>query len=401
MADTVPETQTHETFQCHNCGAPRMEFDPASGMLKCPQCGTTRAIETVEASAQEYDLTVALTDTEKAHGYGREMRAVKCQACGATTQYDPHVTSVSCPFCGSSQVLEQQPDPDLVRPESLIPFKVDRDAARKLYKGWLGRGFFRPRDLTRRAGAELLQGVYLPFWTFDAHADSRWRAESGDYHHVSETYWATENGRRVQKTRQVQKTRWYPTSGRHSGNYDDVLVEGSSSLNKGVFQKIAGYDTRQLIPYQPDYLSGWAAESYRVVLKEAWEEGQRRIRDLEHAASSREVPGDTHRNLHVATALTEATFKHLLLPVWLASYRYNQRVYNFMVNGQTGQVGGQAPVDWLKVAIVTILALFVLAALILLAGQGEAAGLNLLPHAVHSALAFRLLPTYSPAPVFF
>ena len=392
MTDNPLEAQTHESFECANCGAPRMEYDPASGMLKCPQCGSTRAIQASVTEVQEYELSASLTDAEKAHGYGRTMKAVECQSCGATTQYDPNVTSVTCPFCGSSQVLEQQPDPELIRPESVVPFKVDRDAAQKLYRQWLGRGFFRPRDLTRRAGAVNMQGIYLPFWTFDAHAESRWRAESGDYYYEDERYWATENGRKVQKTRRVRKVRWHPTSGRHSGDYDDILVKGSSSLDGGIFQKVANFDTKQLIPYQPDYLSGWAAESYRVALASAWNEGQQRIRELEHSACRGEVPGDTQRNLQVNTALSRSTFKHVLLPVWLSSYRYNRKVYNFLINGQTGQVGGQAPVDWIKVAIVIIFALLILGAVLFAASLAEGAAPGSLLPALHVVMAWHARP---------
>ncbi|MBI4769440.1 MAG: TFIIB-type zinc ribbon-containing protein, partial [Chloroflexi bacterium] len=231
MSDLSTPTQSHESFECANCGAPRMEFDPASGMLKCPQCGTTREIQASAEQVKERDLIAALSDAGKARGMGREMKAVQCQTCGAVTQYEPNVTSVTCPFCGSSQVLEQQPDPNLIRPESLAPFAVDREAARGLYRKWLGRGFFRPKDLSRRAGAEQMTGVYLPFWTFDAHAESNWRAESGDYYYVTEHYTEMVDGKPVQKTRQGQRVRWDASSGRHRGDYDDILIKASETLD--------------------------------------------------------------------------------------------------------------------------------------------------------------------------
>ncbi len=360
MTDQPVSHQT-ETFECPQCGAPRMDYDPATGGLKCPQCNYTQTIAAAQAAIAEHDLTTALSDTGKARGYGREMKAVKCNACGATTQVDPAVVSTMCPFCGSPQVLEQKPDPNLVQPESVIPFQLTSDQAYQNYKKWLGKGFFRPRDVIQKSGGAQMQGVYLPFWTFDAHAESRWTAESGNYYYETEHYTTTENGKTVRKTRQVQKVRWYPSSGHHADDYDDVLVSGTTSGDQPMLQKIYPFETAKLLPYKPDYLSGWAAEAYRIPLADAWKNGQEVIRKEEYGKCDRQVPGDTHRNLNVRTQLSQTTYKHVLLPVFLANYRYNTRLYHFMVNGQTGEVQGQAPVDWVKVAIVVVIVLAILA----------------------------------------
>ena len=361
MTDQPASQYQADTFECPQCGAPRMDYDPATGGLKCPQCGHTQAIAAEQKAVQEQDLTAALSDAGKARGYGREMKSVKCDSCGATTQFDPTVASTVCPFCGSPQVLEQKPDPNTLQPESVVPFQITSDRAYQNYKQWLGRGFFRPRDVLSRSGTVDLAGVYLPFWTFDAYADSRWTAESGDYYYVTEHYTTTENGKTVTKTRQVRKVRWYPTSGAHADTYDDVLVPGTTSGDQAMLRKIQPFDTSRLIPYQPEYLSGWGAEAYRIPLADAWKNGQAIIQSEEYAKCDRQVPGDTHRNLNVRTRFSQTTFKHVLLPVFLANYRYNGKPYHFMVNGQSGEVQGQAPVDWVKVIIVVVIVLILLA----------------------------------------
>ena len=308
----------------------------------------------------EKDLAAALSDTGKAHGYGREMKAVACKSCGATTNVDPTVAATECPFCASPQVLEQKVDPNLIQPESVIPFQLTQDQAYENYRKWLGKGFFRPKDVLQSSGASQIHGVYLPFWTFDAHADSRWTAESGYHYYETEHYTATENGKSVRKTRQVQKTRWQPSSGSHSDNYDDVLVTGSTSGDQGILRAVSKFETGKLVAYKPEFLSGWAAEAYRIPLADAWVKGQENIRGDERGKCARQVPGDTHRNLNVRTQLSKSTFKHVLLPLFLANYRYNTKLYHFMVNGQTGAVQGQAPVDWIKVLIVVVIVLAIL-----------------------------------------
>ena len=135
---------------------------------------------------------------------------------------------------------------------------------------------------------------------------------------------------------------------------------------------------RTLVPYEEGFLSGWGAEAYTVDLRQAWETGQDIIRGQVRQACAREVPGDTHRNLQVDTAFSGMTYKHVLFPVWIASYRYRDKVYHFLVNGQTGEVQGQAPISWIRVTLVVVVALIILAVIFILASQAEAStALNL------------------------
>jgi hypothetical protein len=222
--------------------------------------------------------------------------------------------------------------------------------------------------------------VYLPFWTFDAYTSSWWRAEAGYYYTVKEQYWTNDDeGRRVQRTRDVQKIRWQPASGSLTLHFDDVLVPASTSVERGMVERIYPFDTGALAPYQPDFLSGWAAEAYTVDLRGGWTTGQGIIESEVRQACAAEVPGDTHRNLQVSTAFSNMKYKHVLFPVWIASYRYQDKVYHFLINGQTGEVQGQAPISWIKVALVVALVVIVLAVIFWLISMGEnGAALNLL-----------------------
>jgi hypothetical protein len=340
-------------------------------MLHCEYCGHQQEPEQV-GEIVEYDLEAFLRSGEgKAHGYGTETKSIACQQCGATTAVEPGVTSTECPFCGSNVVLEQETAADIIQPESLVPFQISQDVALRKYREWLGRGIFRPGDLAKRAGRGQLYGVYLPFWTFDAEAFSRWRAEAGYYYYETETYTTTENGKRVTKTRQVRKTRWEPAWGQHSGKYDDVLVYATSSIDQRILERIYPFDTHKLVPYASQYLSGWRAEQYRIDLRAGWGIGQQKIEGHERGACAGQVPGDTHRNLNVNTAISDVTFKHVLLPVWIASYPYKGKVYRYMVNGQTGKVEGQKPISWIRVAIAVVIVAVVIGIIVYLASQGQ------------------------------
>jgi len=366
----TPQTSAAQTFLCSQCGA-EMGWDADHKMLACDYCGHQQSPDQV-SEIVEYDLEEALSSGPgKAQGYGTETKTIACQQCGASTTVEPSVTSTECPFCGSNVVLEQETAADIFQPESLVPFQVSQDVALRKYREWLGKGIFRPGDLAKRAGRGQLYGVYLPFWTFDANAFSRWRAEAGYYYYVNEKYTTTVDGKRVTKTRKVRKTRWERASGQRSGSYDDVLVYATDSVDQKILKKIYPYNTGKLVPYAPQYLSGWRAEQYQIDLRQGWQMGRQKIESDEKDQCSRDVPGDTQRNLRVNTTITDSTFKHVLLPVWIASYPYKNKIFQYMINGQTGKVEGQKPISWIRVAIAVVVIVIIVAIIAFLASQGK------------------------------
>jgi hypothetical protein len=361
-----------------------MDFDAEHGQLVCAYCGHTSSVPTTQEAIQEYSLETALQEmigSPHEMGYGDDKRSMKCENCGAVNTVDANVISTECAFCGSNKVVPQEEVTQVIKPESLLPFQVDKGKAVVLFRGWLGRGFFRPspvKKIAKDAEAKL-QGVYLPFWTYDAYTSSWWQAEAGHFYYETERYWATDDeGRRVERTRQVQKVHWVPASGSLQLYFDEVLVPATESVERAMIERIYPFDTGALVPYEPGFLSGWGAEAYTIDLRNGWETGQAIIEQRVRLACANEVPGDTHRNLQVDTAFSNMTYKHVLFPVWIASYRYRGKVYHFLINGQTGEVQGQAPISWIRVALVVIVAVIILTVLVLLFSEGEAgAALNL------------------------
>jgi predicted RNA-binding Zn-ribbon protein involved in translation (DUF1610 family) len=368
-------------YPCPQCSA-ELVYSASKQRMVCNHCGYEAPISeagsmtevhtqtvidqsTVE-SVQEHDLAEGLQVATLETGWGTQTRSVKCNSCNAVITVEPNVTATVCPFCGSHQVLALEQSTKVIKPESVLPFQVDQKTAIAKFRSWLGRGWFRPNAVKRIAvNAEArVQGVYLPFWTFDAQTFSRWWAEAGYHYYINEQYTANVNGRRETRTRRVQKTRWEPAAGTHSEFFDDVLVYATSSVKESILRRIYPFDTTKLVPYLPQYLAGWRAEEYQIALEKAWEMAKQIIDGRLRDACAREIPGDTYRNLRVETKLSSETFKHTLLPVWLASYRYNNRVYSFMVNGQTGKVSGEAPISWWKVLLTVVIVLALLAVII-------------------------------------
>jgi hypothetical protein len=233
----------------------------------------------------------------------------------------------------------------------MVPFKLDKDKAEALFDKWIGKGWFRPSDLKKLKELENIRGVYMPFWTYDSKAQSHWTADAGYYYYVTESYYVHQGGKRVRKTRRKRKTRWVPASGSHSYFYDDVLVPASKGLDRSLVEKIYPYQLNELKPYKPEYIVGWMAEEYSIDVQGGWEIARLKIHSSERSKCGAMVPGDTYRNLRVNSHLSKMTYKHVLLPLWIASYKYKKEVYHFMVNGQTGKIDGQKPWSWIKISL--------------------------------------------------
>jgi hypothetical protein len=238
----------------------------------------------------------------------------------------------------------------------LLPFGLDERAARAKMTDWLGSLWFAPNGLQdyARKGRQL-SGIYVPYWTFDADTKSQYSGQRGT--HYYETRTVTRKGKTEQV--RVQKTRWHGVQGRVARFFDDVLVLGSQSLPKKYTDALEPWDLSAMEPYQPQYLAGFRAEGYQVELADAFKEARVHMdaiirRDVKH-----DIGGDEQRVGSVDTAIGTLTFKHVLLPVWMAAYKYRGRTFRFVVNGRTGRVQGERPYSKIKIAIAVICGLVV------------------------------------------
>ncbi len=372
MAQPPPESAEKSVkakrFKCDGCGA-ELKYDAKTQKLKCDFCGATKDVPKGEGTVVERDLFEGLAAAPRGLGTGTAVKTSRCQECGANVAFPDGTTATKCTFCGSANVMEQAENENALRPESLLPFGIDKKKANDSFSTWIGKLWFRPSDLKRLAKVQEVAGVYVPFWTFDAHVDSEWSAEAGYYYYEDEEYETTENGETVTRTRQVQRVRWEDAWGRRSDDYDDVLVCASKGLPRELADDLKTFNTKQLVPYSPGYLAGWRAEEYAVDLQEGFKLGQEKMVREQEQRCAKDVPGDTQRNLSVSNSFSAEMFKHVLLPLWIAAYRYNNKTYRFLVNGQTGEVVGKAPYSWLKIAATVLAVIGVIVALVLIFGR--------------------------------
>ena len=340
-------------WPCAQCGAD-LRFVPGATELKCDHCGFVQAIparpktralgEIPLARGLADDLTEAQTET---------VQSTPCPNCGALVEFKGAEHATQCPFC-ATPVVTTTGETRKIKPQAVLPFVLSEPQAREAMTKWLGSLWFAPNGLQEYARkGRALSGLYVPYWTFDAETRSSYRGARGDHYYTTETY--VENGQT--RSRQVQHTRWSAASGRVARDFDDVLVLASQSLPRAYTDALAPWDLSALEAYDPDYLAGFTAEGYTVPLSDGHAIGREVMAGVIASDVRHDIGGDEQRIDHIDTDWSAETFKHILLPVWMAAYRYDGRAYRFVVNGQTGKVQGERPWSKWKIAFAVLLVL--------------------------------------------
>ncbi len=341
--ENIVKTLKETDKKCPQC-AGTMSYDPTTHMLKCPYCEFTREIEIVD-KVEELDFDEAVGTSNQV--WGAEKKKVVCESCGAEAIYDALQTSAVCEYCGSNHVMEASAA-DTEPPNGVVGFLIDVKEAGARFSSWLKGKIFTPSKAKKSAKPEAFKGIYLPYWTFDADTTTSYTARYG----IDRTETDSKGNSRT-------VTDWYRTSGVYDEFIDDCLVCATDRHNPDIINRINPFDTSKCKPYDPEYVSGFISERYTIGIKSAWETAkgliQRRLRSNIESDIMHRHHADRVDSLSMSTQYANKKYKYIVLPVWMSSFTYKNKVFRFMVNGQTGKVGGKAPVSPLRVAIAAIL----------------------------------------------
>jgi DNA-directed RNA polymerase subunit RPC12/RpoP len=354
-------------YPCPACGA-NLLYEPKDGFLACPYCGHKEQIPTsaeqIEERSYEQYLQVRPGQLEQMAQGALE---VQCQSCGATVTFTPPEVARQCDFCGAQIVAQPKAADPMLAPEGVLPFRITQPQASAALRQWLSSRWFAPNALKHFAQPDAIDGVYLPFWTYDAHTTSYYTGERGEHYYETETYYDRDaQGNQVQRTRQVRHTRWYNASGTVTRWFDDILVPATVSLPQNRLEALAPWDLEELKPYEPAFLSGYKAQRYQVELAQGFERAKQVAAGVIQSDVARDIGGDEQRIHNVQTHYSGITFKHLLLPVYAGAYRFNQKVYQIVVNGRTGEIQGDRPYSFIKIALFVTAMLFLLIVFLLI-----------------------------------
>ena len=343
--DEAPDAPV--STKCPNCGS-SMAFDPVRQVVACQACGTeqekVRAVGAL-AGAQGNEFTLEAL-RRGAKGWGTDRKTLHCGQCGSDLVVEPGALATSCPFCASNQVELVAGDKEAVRPGYVLPFKLTSAALEKSVKGWLSKGWMHPGELKDVARLDKFVGVYLPYWVFDARTRATYECEVGTDRQVTRR---DSDGHTHTET----VTDWEWKKGSINREWTGVKIPGTTKLSQVLLGRThEGFDMGGCVPYDAGVLAGFQAQSYDLALPEAWEKGRASIRDLAHGACASDAKGtrgDHVRNMTMNASMDDEVWRYVMLPVYVSAYKFDNRTWQVMINGQTGDINGQKPVVWWRI----------------------------------------------------
>lgn len=354
-------------FPCGQCGAD-LEFRIGHQELQCPYCGHLQQLEIpADQPITEQDLPAMLERLRLQHeaaarpeeDAGAEEsgaaegevnsatvgdQEVHCDGCGANVLFTGTLTSTRCPYCGGPiQRNDVHKSEARIPVDGVLPFFVVREKAASCIEQWVQSRWFAPNDFKKLGAKGKFEGVYLPYFTFDAMTFNRYEGQRGDHYNV------TTGSGKDRKTE--RRTRWSYASGQFQRFFDDVLILAVRSQRHDLAQSLEPWPLEKCVPFTPDAMAGIFARTYDIQLDQTFELAQQRMRAALMTETKQLIGGDEQRVDDLKTKFTALTFKHLLLPVWLMAYRYRDKTYPVMVNAVTGEVSGDRPYSWIKISL--------------------------------------------------
>ncbi|MEW6129215.1 MAG: hypothetical protein AB1757_19400 [Acidobacteriota bacterium] len=354
-------------YPCPSCSADLL-YDARDACLTCPFCGRKEPIpqSADEVNERAFEQYLQISDKHLAVLYTNALE-VKCNSCSATVTFAPPQVAGECPFCGSQIVAQPKAADPLVAPEGILPFSLNQQNADEALKKWLSTRWFAPNALKHLAYREGASGIYLPYWTFDAHATTFYEGERGEHYYVTEEFTQTDaQGNSVRRTRQVQKTRWYAAGGQVENWFDDLLVAATKSIATERLRTLEPWDLHSLKAYEPAFIAGFKAQRYEIELQAGFEIAKQQMVPSIENAIRQDIGGDEQRIHHYRSHYSGITFKHILLPVFLGAYRFRQKPYQVMINARTGLVQGERPYSFWKIFFFVLTLIIIIGLLIFL-----------------------------------
>lgn len=353
-------------FPCESCGSD-LEFNIGAQALKCPYCGHVKQISPKhDTGLVEQDFHAMLarirewreeaqtkkntTDPEAADAESVH-RELRCDSCGGNVEFYGTLTSTHCPYCGSAVQLEKahKCEERRIPVDGILPFQVDHDHARQNLGQWVSSRWFAPNNFRKDGAAGKFNGVYLSYFTFDSMTFTSYSGQRGEYYYVTV---GTGKNRRTER-----RTRWYPANGKFQRFFDDVLVLANTGLRRDFMLELEPWPLLKVVPFDQQLLAGLMARTYDIELDDCFVEGKQRVDAAIQSEVRQRIGGDTQIVNSVNSRYDAITYKHLLLPVWLLAYKYNNKTYQVFINAATGEVQGERPYSIWKILLTILLAI--------------------------------------------
>jgi len=327
-------------YKCPACGG-ALQFESAVQKMKCPYCNTELEMEALleldEALQNPTGDDMQWQSQPQGQWEEADTQRVStyiCNSCGGQILCDETTAATSCPYCDNPVVMVRNVSGQL-RPDLVIPFQLDKEAAKQALKKHLSGKLLLPKLFRSENRLEQIKGIYVPFWLFDAKAqgDARYRATR----------------MRVWRDSRYEYTQTSHFSIHRAGRlaFAGVPVDGSSKMADDLMESIEPYDLSKAVDFQTAYLAGFLADKYDVSSGDSIVRANDRIKNSMEQELYQTVLGyHTVTPVSSSTKLSDSAVRYALYPVWLLTTNYKGKTYQFAMNGQTGKFVGDLPVDW-------------------------------------------------------
>ena len=330
---------TLQEYKCPCCGG-AIAFDSSIQKMKCPYCDTVFEMETL----LEYDKEISSDGADEMDwnsdevpawqaGEDENMRVFVCNSCGGTIVADQNMAASKCPYCDNPIVVMGQVAGSL-KPEYIIPFKLDKEAAKKKFSEHLSGKKFLPKVFKSQSHIDEIRGIYVPYWLFDSKAEARMR------------YRATRVRTYSDRNYNYTETSYYSVLRAGNIEYGHVPVDGSSKMDDTLMESLEPYDFKDAVPFQTAYFAGYVADRYDVDADSSIERANERVHNATTKAFADTVQGFSSVTPEGGSIrLKGGKTSYAMYPVWILNTTWNGNKYMFAMNGQTGKFVGDLPCD--------------------------------------------------------
>ena len=327
-------------YKCPACGG-ALNFDATEQSMKCPYCDTefdVQSLRELDAALGQEKPSDFTWESQPEGRWSEEetqtLRSYICQSCGGEIVGDENTAATRCPYCDNPVVMSGQFTGTL-RPDLVIPFKLTKEQAKEALAKHLSKKPLLPKLFKSQNRIESIQGVYVPFWLFDtdAHANIRYKA-------TRVSHWSDANYN-------YTRTSYYSLLRAGSIGFDNVPVDGSTKMADALMESIEPYDMSQAVDFQTAYLAGYLADKFDLSADDCKGRANQRIQSSTEAAFAATTVGyTTVFPEHTNVGLQGSRVRYGLLPAWVLTTRWQDKLYTFAMNGQTGKMVGDLPIDW-------------------------------------------------------
>ncbi len=331
-------SELHE-YKCPNCDG-GIEFDSASQNMKCPYCGSEFDVEALkdhDERLKNADTVEGEWQTESSNEWSGEeaenLRSYVCNTCAGEIITDATTSATSCPYCGNPVIMMDRFSGQL-RPDYVIPFKLDKKAAKEGLQKHLSGKVLLPKSFKNQNRIEEIKGIYVPFWIFDSDVDADLQYRGTKVRHWSDSRY------------NYTETSHYSIVRAGDIAFEHIPVDGSQKMADDIMESIEPYNFDEAVDFATAYLSGYFADKYDVTASQCIDRINQRVRKSTEQAFASTVMGYTSvvpENSNIR--INNGKAKYALYPVWLLNTVWQGKTYTFAMNGQTGKFVGDLPMD--------------------------------------------------------